>query len=152
MRAHSIGRVTSFVTERDGVRWRKILHLTGCKILHLTGCKILHLTGYDVSDAVRTPLALDISMSISGHLIFVEQSVLASKVGWDSSVGIATRCRLDGPGIESHWEAKFSAPVQTGPGVHPFSYTVGTGSFPGVKRPGRGVDHSTLPLGVRGLL
>jgi hypothetical protein len=41
--------VTSFVTERDGVRWRKILHLTG----------------YDVSDAVRTTLALDISMSIS---------------------------------------------------------------------------------------
>jgi hypothetical protein len=56
MRAHSSGRVTSFVTKSDGVRWRKILHLTGCKILHLTG--------YDVSDAVRTILALDISMSI----------------------------------------------------------------------------------------
>jgi hypothetical protein len=55
MRAHSSGRVTSFVTQRDGVRWRKILHLTGCNILHLTG--------YDVSDAVRTTLALDISMS-----------------------------------------------------------------------------------------
>jgi DNA-binding sugar fermentation-stimulating protein len=38
-------------------------------------------------------------------------------------------------------EARFSAPVQTGPGVHPASYTMGTGSFPGVKRPGRGVDH-----------
>jgi hypothetical protein len=38
----------------------------------------------------------------------------------------------------------FSAPVQTGPGLHPVSYTMGTGSFPGVKRPGRGVDH--LPL------
>ena len=37
--------------------------------------------------------------------------------------------------------AKFSAPVQTGPGAHPASYTMGTGSFPGVKRPGRGVDH-----------
>ena len=36
--------------------------------------------------------------------------------------------------------ARFSAPVQTGPGVHPASYTIGTGSFPGVKRPGRGVD------------
>jgi hypothetical protein len=58
MRAHSSGRVTSFVTERDGVRWRKILHLTGCKILHLTR--------YDVSDAVRTILALDISMSTRG--------------------------------------------------------------------------------------
>ena len=36
--------------------------------------------------------------------------------------------------------ARFSAPVQTGPGTHPASYTMGTGSFPGVKRPGRGVD------------
>ena len=33
------------------------------------------------------------------------------------------------------------APVQTSPGVNPASYTKGTGSFPGVKRPGRGVDH-----------
>jgi len=37
--------------------------------------------------------------------------------------------------------ARFSAPVQTGPGAHPASYTMGTGSFPGVKRPGRGADH-----------
>jgi len=38
--------------------------------------------------------------------------------------------------------ARFSAPVQTGPGAHPASYTMGTGSFPGVKRSGRGVDHA----------
>ena len=37
--------------------------------------------------------------------------------------------------------AIFSAPVQTGSGAHPISYTMGTGSFPGVKRPGRGADH-----------
>jgi hypothetical protein len=37
--------------------------------------------------------------------------------------------------------ARFSAPVQTGPGANPASCTMGTGSFPGVKRPGRGVDH-----------
>jgi len=36
---------------------------------------------------------------------------------------------------------EFSAPVQTGPGAHPASYTMGTGSVPGVKWPGRGVDH-----------
>jgi hypothetical protein len=38
-------------------------------------------------------------------------------------------------------EARFSAHVQTGPGAHPASYTMGTGSFVRVKRPGRGVDH-----------
>ena len=37
--------------------------------------------------------------------------------------------------------ARFLAHVQTGPGAHPASYTVGTGSFTGVKRPGRDVDH-----------
>ena len=56
-------------------------------------------------------------------------------------VGIATRYGLDGPGIECRWGARFSAPVQTGPGAHPASSTMGTGSFPGVKRPGRGADH-----------
>ena len=30
--------------------------------------------------------------------------------------------------------ARFSAPVQTGPGAQPASCTMGTGSFPGVKR------------------
>jgi hypothetical protein len=37
--------------------------------------------------------------------------------------------------------ARFSATVQTGPGAHPASYTVGTEYFLGVKRPGRGVYH-----------
>jgi len=37
--------------------------------------------------------------------------------------------------------ARFSAPLQTGPVAHPASYTMGTGSFPGVKRLGRGLDH-----------
>jgi hypothetical protein len=37
--------------------------------------------------------------------------------------------------------AMFSAHVQTGPGAYPASCTMGTGSFPGVKRPGRDVDH-----------
>ena len=37
--------------------------------------------------------------------------------------------------------AKFSAPVQTGSEAHPASYTIGTGSFPGVKGPDRGADH-----------
>ena len=37
--------------------------------------------------------------------------------------------------------ARFSVPVQTDPVSHPTSYTMGTGSFPGIKRPGRGVDH-----------
>jgi len=37
--------------------------------------------------------------------------------------------------------ARFSASIQTGPGAHPASCTMGTVSFLGVKWPGHGVDH-----------
>jgi len=37
-------------------------------------------------------------------------------------------------------EARFSATVQTGREVHPASYTMGTGSLPGVRWPRRGFD------------
>ena len=48
--------------------------------------------------------------------------------GRDSSGGIATRYGLDGLGIESRWGgARFPAPVQTNPGAHPPSYTMGIG-------------------------
>ena len=63
--------------------------------------------------------------------------------------------------------ARFSAPLQSGPGARAATYTLGTESYPGVKLPGRGVDHppsssprlkneysftSTPSLGFRGLL
>jgi len=67
-----------------------------------------------------------------------------TNVDRDSSVGIATAYGLDGPGIESRWGARFSAPVQTGPEAHPASCTVGTGSFPGVKY-GRARDADPSP-------
>jgi hypothetical protein len=57
-------------------------------------------------------------------------------MGQDSVFGIATRYGLQGPGTESRWGARFSAPVQTDPGAHPASQTLGTGSFPGVKAGG----------------
>ena len=69
---------------------------------------------------------------------------ISAIMGRDSSVGIATRYGLYGPGIESRWGARFSAPVQTGPGAYPSSCTIGIGSFPAVKRPGCGADHPPL--------
>ena len=58
--------------------------------------------------------------------------------GRQSPVGIGTRYGLEDPRIESRWEARFSTPAQTGPGAGPASCKMGTGSFTGVKRPGRG--------------
>jgi hypothetical protein len=46
----------------------------------------------------------------------------------DSAVGIATGYGLDGARINSFVD-DFSAPVQTGPGVHPASYTMITWSL-----------------------
>jgi hypothetical protein len=81
----------------------------------------------------------------------------------EGSVGIATRYGLDGLGIESQWERSFPHKSKTGLGP---TCTLGTGSFPGVKRPWRDVDHPPHiaprlkkelsytfppPLGVHGL-
>jgi hypothetical protein len=60
------------------------------------------------------------------------------RCGTGSIFGIATIYDLDSPGIESRWEAKLYSPVQTGLGVHPASYKMGSWSFPGVEN-GRGV-------------
>ena len=88
-------------------------------------------------------------------------------MGRSRSVVIATRYGLDGPGIETRCGPYFPHPPRPALGTHPASYTVGTGSFQGVKRPGRGVDHTppssaevkervepyiSSPLGLRGLL
>ena len=71
--------------------------------------------------------------------------VLISTCGPGRVVGIATAYGLDGLGTESRWGIRFSAPVQIGPGAHPASCTMGTGSFPGVKS-GRGVTLTPHPL------
>jgi hypothetical protein len=62
-----------------------------------------------------------------------------------SSIGIVTGYGLDGPGIESRWEARISAPVHTVPGAHPPSCTMGTGSFPEAES-GPGVTLTPYPL------
>jgi len=46
---------------------------------------------------------------------------------------------------KSQWEVRFFAPVQTGPGAHPASCTMGTGSFPGAES-GRGVTLTPHPF------
>ena len=50
----------------------------------------------------------------------------------DSSVDIATCYGLHGPWIESRRRERFSAPFQTGPGVHQ-NYTTDKGVIPGIK-------------------
>jgi len=63
-------------------------------------------------------------------------------VGRYSAVSIEARHGLDGPGIESRWRRDFPNPSRPTPGSRSTYCPMGTGSFPGVRRPGRGVDHA----------
>jgi hypothetical protein len=82
-----------------------------------------------------------------------QETEWAAKPGWTgiknyaptpagSPVGIATGYGLDGPGIESRWVRDFSQMSRPVLGTNQASCTMGTGSFPGADRAGRGADHT----------
>jgi hypothetical protein len=56
-------------------------------------------------------------------------------------VGVATRYGLDGPGIESWWGRDFPHPSRLALGSTQPPIQWVPGLFPGVERPGHGVDH-----------
>ena len=70
----------------------------------------------------------------------VLQSLPLSCVGRDSAVGIASRYGLDGPGINPDGGEIFRTRPDRLWGPPIFLYNGYRVSFPGVKRPGRGVD------------
>jgi hypothetical protein len=65
-------------------------------------------------------------------------------VGRDSAVGIATCYELDGSGIESRWRRIFRARPDRPWGPPSLLYNGYWVSFPGVKRPRRGLNHPPL--------
>jgi hypothetical protein len=69
-------------------------------------------------------------------------------MGRDGSIAIETCYMLEGLGIDSRWKRDFSAPIQTVSEAQPSSYIKCIGSFPEVKRAGRGVDHPPLSSAV----
>ena len=70
-------------------------------------------------------------------------------LGRGSSVGIATRYGLKGPGMESRCGERFFPSFRTDPGTYPVaypvSYKVGTGYLLEVTLPGIGVDYHPPP-------
>ena len=93
--------------------------------------------------------ALDLSVNNASCSIKKETEIKLPKTylgcGPGSVVGIATDYGAGRTGDRIPVGARFSPPVQTGPGAHPTSCTMGTGSFPGVKS-GRGVTLTPHPL------
>ena len=101
------------------------------------GCYCVALLGY-----TKTHLGFP-----SSYFIFVRFLLrfLVSffPFGPGSSVGIENRYGLDSPGIEFPVGARFSAPVQTGPGAQTASCSMSSGSFLGGKeRPESDADPS----------
>ena len=90
-----------------------------------------------------------LSCTETGRILEIKDPYIA--LSWagiaQSALRISTGQTVRGsnPGVG----LRFSAPVQTDPGAHPVSYTMGTESLPGVKRPGRGVDHPSPYLAPR---
>ena len=85
------------------------------------------------------PFFLSLTCCIMNHFVNLE-STLYTTCGLGSDWLRAGRS-----GDRIPVEARFSAPVQTGPGAHPASCTMGTGSFPGVKS-GRVMTLTPHPL------
>jgi hypothetical protein len=66
---------------------------------------------------------------LSGDYVYRK---LERKLCWPLTKKFSGTCNtvlLDGPEVESRWEARCSALVQSGPGAHPPAYKVGSGSL-----------------------
>jgi hypothetical protein len=104
---------------------------------------VLTQKGTTLKAIVVNLLKLSNRNSYRQSLFFVSDLVDLQIVGRYSSVCIATRYRLDGPGIESRWGRHFQHPSRQARGPPSLLYNGYRVSFPGVKRPGHGVDHPT---------
>jgi hypothetical protein len=121
------------IAVKDG--WfRYIFHFAGSWINTHNNCKYLIALWYSWSVLKLLPLCMHLIRTSTDECVNrVAQSVWRLTTGWT--------VRGSNPG-----GARFSTPVQTSPGAHLASCTMGTGSFPGVKS-GRGATltpHSLL--------
>ena len=107
-------------------------------------CNLLPARFYHIFPHYLIQKARFLENAIEHKICVLISSTTCLKGGAGSVVGIETGYGLDGPGIKSRWGARFAASVQTGPGAHPASFTMGTGSLQGVKS-GRGVTLNPSP-------
>ena len=87
---------------------------------------------YKTIHYIRFPSQVLFSVSLSSLVIVYFTCYILIYSGLGSLVGIATEVPAGRSGIESRWGRDFP-PVQTGPGAHPASCKMGSGSFPGVE-------------------
>ena len=145
-----------FVTGVPPLHYKSSLY--SIPIYFLSTTILCHLNEWGSSNFVVSEVSGSIQFSLCDDYLYDRCCILfhrgafcrviwqptGKESGPGSSVGIATDYGLDGPGIKSRW-GRDLPPVQTGPGAHPASCTMGIGSFSGV-RYGRGVLLTTHPL------
>ena len=126
--------------------YRNIQGATECyrNIQGATGCKTLN-SHFFLFFLSRSDLHTGrIFMALPFHAPFAHFTEILTimRVGRDNSVEMMTRYGLDSPGIKFWYERDFPPPSKQAlrPAQAPVG-TMGTGSFPEVKRPGRGADH-----------
>jgi len=107
----------------DNVSWNLIKEFSTCF------CHILCTVKHDHCSIVFTD-----------RMGFIGKSVISDCVRNMLSIKVYSCVKKKNPGGGRNFP-----PVQTGPGAHPASCTMGTGSFPGVNC-GRGVLLTTHPL------
>jgi len=109
----------------------------------MLGCDVCGIVTdvWNYRRAFKTPVNIYIYIYIYSTLYVYININLLLTCGPGISVGVATELRAGRSEIASRW-GRDSPPVQTGPGAHPASSKMGTGSFPGEVRPERAADHS----------
>ena len=121
----------------QSLRNTSVAHRVVCLRVHRDSDQELRRPRREAADSPT--FSIDVKNAWSCTFIFFRFSWCSAKLnaeallryGPDNSVGIATAYGLDSPGIESRWRARFSTPVQSGPGAHPASYTMVPGLFGG---------------------
>jgi hypothetical protein len=112
-----------------------------CYLRWVSFVLLLLMTGlFDVTASLRVTHVFCCTIKFGGKLSILLRPILfSSGAGRRSRYSDWLRAGRSVDGIPVG--ARFSAPVQTGPGAHPASYTMGTGYLQGEKRPKRGVDY-----------
>jgi hypothetical protein len=97
-------------------------------------CHQLYAVCIEVSKKLQPATKIeksDFKMEFVGKLWWLNIYKIRAFRSLDGVVDRATRYGLEGPGIESRLEEKFSAPTQTASEAHPASCIMSTRSFPG---------------------
>ena len=105
--------------------------------------------GQSDTRAATSLITLISPVSLNPPMVHIHSHIYTGAVGQGQRSWYSDSLRAGWSRNRIPVRARFSTPVQTGPEAHPASYTMGTGSFPGVKWPGHDTDHPPHSVEVK---